>query len=170
MSMTLVYRFEAGITEIIPVGLVPEGIRLDAYFSGRVVEGTLSGATLRGIDYVILRADGVGVIDAHDVISTDTGQHVSLHAQGYITLPPELQLPPPEVMLSPEFQWPEVPLPLHGFVLARTGAQELAWMNHTALGFEGTVNIGLGELVVEARVMHPHSSPAASALVDYEDM
>ena len=163
--MTLVYRFEARTTELIPVGLVPEGIRLDAYFSGPVTEGVLSGATLRGIDYVLLRADGIGVIDAHDVISTGTGQHVSVHAQGYITPPPEVQMPPPEVMLSPEFQWPDVPLPMHGFVLARTGSEELAWMNRTALGFEGTVNVGTGEVLAEARALHPAAAEAAGLTV-----
>jgi hypothetical protein len=170
MSMTLVYRFEADVTEIVPVGLVPEGIRLDAFFSGPIVEGALSGASLRGIDYLLLRSDGVGVLDAHEVVTTNTGVHISLHAQGYITPPPEIQLPPPEVLLSSEFQWPDLPLPLHAFVLARTGARELAWMNSTALGAEGTVNMGTGQLVAEARVMHPHSSLGASALVDYEDM
>jgi hypothetical protein len=34
-----VYRFEADLTEVVPVVIVPEGIRLDAYFSGQVVEG-----------------------------------------------------------------------------------------------------------------------------------
>jgi hypothetical protein len=87
--MALVYRFEAALTEVILVGLVPEGIRLDACFSGRVVEGALSGATLRGIDYLLLRADGIGVSDAYEVISTDAGQNISADAQGYITPLPE---------------------------------------------------------------------------------
>jgi hypothetical protein len=53
-----VYRFEADITEAVPVGIVPEGIRLDSYYSGQVVEGLLSGTTLRGIDYLLLRSGG----------------------------------------------------------------------------------------------------------------
>jgi len=150
--MDLVYRYEADFTEVVPVGFVPEGIRLDVHSSGQVVEGSLSGATLRGIDYLLLRSDGVGVIDAHNVISTDSGQHVSDRAQGYIdTPPPELQMPPPEAMLLPDTQWPDFPLPMHGFALYRTGAEELAWMNRTALAFEGTVNVGTGKLIVEAR-------------------
>jgi hypothetical protein len=36
--------------------------------------------------------------------------------------PPEFELPPTEVLLSPEFQWPDVSLPFHGFALFRTGA------------------------------------------------
>ena len=155
--MSLLYRFEANLTEVVPVGLVPEGIRLDAYFSGQVIEGLLSGATLRGIDYLLLRSDGVGVLDAYQVISTDDDQHVSAHAQGYITPPPEVQLPPPDVILSPEFSWPDLPLPLHGFVLFRTGAEELAWMNRSALAFEGTANVGTGEIVNEIQASQVRS-------------
>lgn len=106
------------------------------------------------------------MIDAYEVVSTDSGQHVSAHAQGYITPPPEVQLPPPEVILSPEFQWPDVPLPLHGFVLYRTGAEELAWMNSSALAFEGTVNVGTGKLIIEARTQKSEAAeqPGSAAV------
>src|SRR5205814_2380607 len=120
---------------IVPIGLVPEGVRLDVSFQGSIVEGPLAGATLRGIDYLLLRADGVGIIDAYEVASTAAGQHLSLHAQGYLTPPAGMQFPPPDVLLSPDFKWPDVPLPMHGFVLGRTGAPELAWLNRTALAF-----------------------------------
>ena len=155
--MSLLYRFEANLTEVVPVGLVPEGIRPDAYFSGQVIEGLLCGATLRGIDYLLLRSDGVGVLDAYQVISTDDDQHVSAHAQGYITPPPEVQLPPPDVILSPEFSWPDLPLSLHGFVPFRTGAEELAWMNRSALAFEGTANVGTGKIVNEVQASQVRS-------------
>jgi hypothetical protein len=39
--MTLVYCFETDITEIVSVGLVPEGIRPDVFFSGHIVGGSL---------------------------------------------------------------------------------------------------------------------------------
>jgi len=150
--MGLVYLFEADVIEMVPVGLVPEGARFDVYFSGQLVEGPLSGATLRGIDYLLFRYDGIGVVNAHEIITTNADhQHVSIHAQGYITPFPEMQLPPPEELLSPEFRWPDVPLPAHGFVLYRTGAVDLAWMNRTTLAFGGTVNVGTRKLVIEVR-------------------
>ncbi len=105
---------------------------------------------MRGIDYLLMRSDGVSVIDAYEVISTGASNHISVHAQGYITPPPEMQMPPPEVILSPEFQWPDVPLPLHGFALYRTGVEDFGWMNRTAMAFEGTVNVGTGKLLIEA--------------------
>ena len=91
--MTLVYCFETDITEIVSVGLVPEGIRPDVFFSGHIVGGSLSDASLHGIDYFLLRSDGIGVLDAHEVVTSNTGVHISLHAQGYITPLPEIQLP-----------------------------------------------------------------------------
>ena len=146
--MDLVYRLDADLGKQIPIGLVPEGIRLDAPFSGTIVEGHFTGASLQGIDYLLLRADGVGVINAHEVITTPAGQSISVHAQGYITLPEGMPLPPPDVLLSPEFHWPDVALPLHGFALLRCGAPDLAWVNRTALAFTGSVNVGIGKLKV----------------------
>ena len=35
---------------MVPIGLMPEGVRFDAHFEGRVVEGELTGATVAGID------------------------------------------------------------------------------------------------------------------------
>ena len=157
--MKLAYRFEATLTEVVPIGLVPEGIRLDVFFKGSITDGPLGGATLRGIDYLLLRADGVGTIDAYEVVSTSDGQHLSLHAQGYIVPPAGMQLPAPPVLLSPDFQWPDVPLPLHGFVLARTGAREFEWLNRTALAFEGSVNVGTGQLLVTAQALVSETHP-----------
>ena len=169
--MDLVYRLEADVTELVPVGLVPEGIRFDAHFSGRVVKGPLSGVTVRGIDYLLLRSDGVSVLDAYTTISAETGQHVSVHAQGYTSPPPEMQLPPPEVILSPEFRWPDAPIPIHGFALYRTGAEDLAWMNRTALALEGTVNVGTGKLVLEAWTSRSEvrEQPGSPAVLEASD-
>jgi hypothetical protein len=61
--MDLLYRLEGQMTETVPIGLVPEGVRLDVYFEGRLTHGQLAGARVRGIDYLLLRADGVGVTD-----------------------------------------------------------------------------------------------------------
>lgn len=153
--MDLLYRFTADLTEVIPVGLVPEGIRLDAHFKGSIVEGLLIGAQLRGVDHLLLRNDGVGVIDVHEVVITTGGENVSVHAQGYIVPPEDMPVVPPEVILSPDFKWPDLPLPMHGFALCRTGAKRLSSLNRTALAFDGTVNVGTGKLNVSARALVP---------------
>src|SRR5687768_13256005 len=105
--MEPLYRFDAGLTEIVPVGLVPEGVRLDVHFEGTVTEGSLGGTRVRGVDYLLLRADGVGVIDALETITADDGRAISAHARGYIVPPPGVQMPPPDVLLDPDFRWPD---------------------------------------------------------------
>ena len=60
------YAFEAEMTRVVPIGLVPEGLRLNAYYQGRITEGPLTGDTVDGVDYFLLRRDGVGVLDVWD--------------------------------------------------------------------------------------------------------
>ncbi len=159
--MEPLYRFEGSLTETVPVGLVPEGIRLDVRFEAQVTAGVLVGARVRGIDYLLLRGDGVGVIDAYETIEAGDGRVVSAHAQGYIVPPEGVELPPPEVLLSPEFTWPDLPLPMHGFALYRTGASDLAHLNRIAASFHGHVNVGRGQIFVEAREPSVVSDPVA---------
>ncbi len=149
--MGLLYRFEAAVTNVVPIGLVSEGFRLDVYFEGPLAEGALEGAHVRGIDYVLLRADGVGVIDARQVITTGDGRAISAHARGYLLPPTDIQMPPPQALLDPDFRWPDAPLPTHGFMLYRTGAAGWEELNSTAAAFDGSVNVGAGVITVTAR-------------------
>jgi hypothetical protein len=153
------YRFEARFTELAPVGPVPDGLRLDAHFEGRVVEGELTGATIRGIDYLRFRPDGVGVLDVRELVVRN-GDSVEIQAGGYLITPPGFELPPPEVMLAPEFTWPEVELPLYGFATYSTAAQEWQELNRTVATFNGIANPGTGTLVVEAEALAPRGVTA----------
>jgi hypothetical protein len=156
------YRFEASLTETVPVGLVPEGVRLDAHFDGETTAGMLAGARVRGIDYLLLRGDGVGVIDVHLTLEAGEGRVVAAHAQGYMVAPAGVELPPPDVLLSPDFVWPDLPLPTHGFVLYRTGTSDLLHLNRTVASFQGHANPGRGQLVVEAHELIAASGPIAA--------
>ena len=150
--MAALYRFEARFTALVPIGPVPDGIRLDAHFEGRVVEGELAGATVRGIDYLRFRSDGVGVLDVREVLAQD-GQTVEVRAGGYLTPPAGFALPPTEVRAAPDFTWPEVDLPFHGFALFSTAAREWQQLNRTVATFNGVANPGASTLVVEAEAM-----------------
>ena len=152
--MDVLDRFEAQFTDIVPVGVVPEGLRLDVHFEGRVTEGRLAGATVRGIDYLRYRSDGVGVLDVREVLSLD-GRHVDVQAQGYIPAVAGQEFPPAEVMLAPDFQWPDAASPFHGFAMALTGAPEWQDLNSTLVAFEGSANPGTGQLLVEAWAFEP---------------
>jgi hypothetical protein len=161
--MEPLYRFEASLTETVPIGLVPEGVRLDVHFEGHATAGALAVARVRGINYLLLRADGIGVIDAYETHEAGAGRVVSVHAHGYIVPPAGVELPPPDALLSPDFVWPDLPLPLHGFALYQTGASDLTHLNRTVASFRGHVNVGRGQLVAEAHELLAADSPVAAA-------
>ena len=143
------YAFEADITEVVPIGLVPEGLRIDAHFQGTVVEGPLAGDTVTGIDHLQLRRDGVGVMDVRMVARSATGRTVSWYAGGYLT--PEGEMPPLEVVGDPGFVWPDLEIPMHGWATMRSPAPDLQPVNSTVYGFTGTNNVARGQLRVRGQ-------------------
>jgi hypothetical protein len=160
--MAFLYRFEARFTALVPIGPVPDGIRLDAHFEGRVREGALAGATVRGTDYLRFRSDGVGVLDVREVLARD-GQSVEVRAGGYLFPPAGFALPPADVLVAPDFTWPEVELPFHGFATFSTAAPAWQQLNHTVATFNGVANPGAGTLVVEAEALTP--APVSARVV-----
>ena len=148
--MELLYRFEAAL-DMVPIGLVPEGLRFDAHFEGTVVEGLLEGARVQGVDYLLLRADGVGVLDVHRTITTGDGRVISTRVYGYALPPAGVEMPPPAVLLDPDFRWPDAEFPIQGFELYRTGAAGWEELNSTAAAIEGSANPGTGELRITAQ-------------------
>jgi hypothetical protein len=143
------YAFEAGITEVVPIGLVPEGLRIDGHFQGTVTEGPLAGDTVTGIDYLLLRPDGVALMDVRMVARSAAGRTVSWYAGGYLT--PEGELPPLEVVGDPAFVWPDLEIPMHGWATMRSAAPDLRAVNSTVYGFTGTNNVARGQLRVRGR-------------------
>lgn len=143
------YSWEAQITKIVPVGLTPAGLRMDVHFSGHLNDGELAGAELNGIDYLLLRPDGVGVIDAREsIISSNNAGAVHARALGYIV--PPFPMPPLAALLEPDFSWPDVDLPMHGAVQLETGEANSA-LNRTVFSFTGTVNVASGKLGIQAQ-------------------
>lgn len=145
------YAFEASMTRVVPIGLVPEGLRLDANYAGTITEGPLSGAAVEGLDHFLVRPDGVGVIDARQVFSGGDGRTVASAVRGYVT--PPAGMPPLEEIADPAFVWPDVDLPMHGAVDLRTAVPEMRALNATVFGFTGTLNVARGELRVRAQTL-----------------
>lgn len=154
-SPELVYAFEAQFTSVVPVGLTLRGVRLDLPYVGEVVEGPLTGATVGGTDYLLLRGDGVGVMDVRAFMTTQEGDTVAVMAEGYVFMPEGAELPPPDVFLSPDFVWPDMDLTLRGFALYETGSASLEWFNRAALIIGGRANMGTGTLYVTAHAFYP---------------
>lgn len=134
------------------VGLVPEGIRLDSYSSGQFTEGLFAGATGDWIDYLLIRPDGVRVIDVRGYAQVPDGARVVWTMNGFFGEPS----PPPlevriEAMLDPEFEFPDVDFPIHGAAWFQTMAPEHAFVNHTVFGFTGTMNPFRGRMEITFR-------------------
>ena len=154
------YRFEAVFTNLAVVGFVPEGLRLNAHFEGRVTSGRLAGATLLGVDYLRFRTDGVGVLDVRELITRD-GNTVDVQVGGYLMPPAGFALPPAQVLLDPAFVWPEIELAVYGFAMFQTSVEEWSDLNRTVATFNGIANPGAGTLVVEADALVPQAVAVA---------
>lgn len=156
------YAFSAQVTRMSPVGLVAEGLRLDVGFAGSVTAGPLTGHRIEGVDYLLIRPDGIGVIDVRELITGPadapgaTEVVLAAHAQGYVV--PPFPMPPLADLLDPSFSWPDLGLPLHGSVRLQSAAPLLSDVNHTVFAFTGTVNMSSGTLLVSVRSIAAGSS------------
>lgn len=156
---SFLYRFEARL-DVLPVGRVPEGIRMVNSFDGRATAGEFEGARVWGIDHFLLRSDGVGIVDAPKTLSGD-GFHLFEHVRAY-SLPPEgLEMPPLEAVLDPGFEWPDVPFAIHGFSTFRAGTPELAHLNRRVARIDGWVDFTTGDLAVETSLVDHRREVAA---------
>ena len=158
----LLYRFEADL-QVTPVGLTPEGIRMTVEFDGVITAGMLEGARVWGIDPFLMRADGVGVIDAPKTIS-DGERTVYEYIRAYLTAPDGLEVPAPEVVLDSAFEWPEVFFPILGFSQFRAGHPDYAHLNGTQAAVEGSASFASGRLGIETRVLRHTGRAAPPAL------
>lgn len=148
----LIYRFEAKLAEMYPIGIFPEGIRFHNDFDGTIVAGPFTCGRIFGLDQFMLRRDGVGVIVAPEVI--DTGDtRVSLEVRGYVVPPDGLEMPPLEAMADPGFEFPDLDFRVVGSALIRTADPRYEKLNRTVAVLEGTVNLATGRLVVEATAL-----------------
>lgn len=147
---SLIYRFEASLGEMYPIGLFPEGIRFHNQFAGTVTDGPFAGARIFGLDPFLLRPDGIGVIDAPEVIEAGETR-VSVQVRGYVVPPEGLEMPPLDALLAPGFAFPDIPFRVTGAGVIRTSAPEFEALNRTVAVIEGTVSLATGVLSVEAR-------------------
>jgi hypothetical protein len=148
------YRFEARITAA-PVGIVPEGLRMTVEFDGHVTEGLWKGARVHGIDPLVIRSDGIGVIDAPKTISLE-GRSIFEHLRGFCAPPEGMNLPSLDAMLDPDFQWPETPFAIYGASTFATSDPELAHLNSALAHIRGQASFATGKLEVETRLLPTH--------------
>jgi len=132
--MQLDYRFQARFTDSVEIGPVGAGVRVDNYFDGRMTEGELTGARVRGVDQVTIRADGSVELDIRETIETERGA-ISADVRGYA-------VPHPEAAHLHAIK---------GYALFRTAVSDYAAYNDAVVAIEGTVDMATGEIDVEGR-------------------
>jgi hypothetical protein len=147
----LLYRFAAQLS-FAPLGIVPEGLRMANSFEGTVTDGILEGGRVWGVDHLLVRRDGVAVIDAQKAISLGD-RHVYEHVHGYCLPPEGMDVPPLEVMVAPGFNWPDIEFPIIGASTFRSALPELAYLNRSVAGISGAANFATGFLTIETRLL-----------------
>jgi hypothetical protein len=134
--MNLDYRFEGQLTDTVEIGPVSSGIRLDNYFDGRMTEGELTGARVRGIDQIRIRDDGSVVLDIRETIETDRGA-ISADVRGYA-------IPDPDAPHVHE---------IRGFALFDTAVPEYSAYNTAVVAIHGTFDMVTRELEITGRAI-----------------
>lgn len=150
----LISRLQGRFDDMILFGPVPDGIRMDGHFSSPITAGALAGAQLTGVDYFRVRFDGVGVVDAREVIALD-GRLVSVEVKGYILPPEGLPRPSAEQVMAPDFACPDLPFEIRAFAWFQTAAPALAYLNTAVVSHTGSVNLARGTVTVDARRVTP---------------
>jgi hypothetical protein len=139
------YAFEAQFTSIVPIGLTPLGLRVDLDYTGTMTEGPLTGATISGTDYFLLRPDGIGEVNVRERIIQAGRVVASLRFLGYVV--PPIPMPELAVLLSPDFTWPDLDLPMHGAAFFEATSEKMPGAMATVYGAsDGAVNLAAGTL------------------------
>lgn len=136
IAMQLDYRFQARIFDSVEIGPVEGGVRVDNYFDGEMIEGELTGARVRGVDQIRIRADGSVVLDIRETIETERGS-ISADVRGY-ALPAGGDL-----------------FELSGFALFDTAVADFAAYRTAVVAISGTVDMATGTIDVRGRALEP---------------
>lgn len=143
MSGELVYEYTLQVSEVVEyrtsadalfsgqVSPPLEGARVDFYLEGFVLGPKVKG-TVRGVDYLYIRADARAELHIHAEITTEDGKKVALAADG---------------IAVPE-QGSSV-LHLRESVTLLTNHPELSWVNALQLWASGTVDVSNGQVHVK---------------------
>jgi hypothetical protein len=133
--MNLDYRFEARLTETVELGHTGGGMRFENYFDGRMTDGELAGARVRGIDRIRIRDDdGSVVLDIRETIETGLGA-ISADVRGYA-------IPDPDAPHLHE---------IRGFALFDTAVPEYAAYNTAVVAIHGRIDMVTREFTVTGR-------------------
>ena len=129
-DFTGVTEFGASMADILSGQAPPphEGARFDVAFEGPITGPKLEG-TIKGVDYLNIRADGRVVLHIHGEITTNDGQKIALFADGVAT--PEEGSPVVQIRVN--------------YTLT-TSSPAYAWVNSLQAWGIGTVDTAQGQV------------------------
>jgi hypothetical protein len=143
----LLYEYAPRVTQVIEYGtpadvalsgqtaIPSSGIRLDLHLEGPVTGSSLNG-TVKGVDYLYVRADGRAELHIHAAITTESGKKVALAADGVAIRQGE----------SAVFD-------LRENVTLLSSHPEFSWLNGVQIWASGTVDMSSGQVQVSAYVV-----------------
>ena len=127
-SLQHAFDVDATVAAPIEVGDVPQGgRRMIPILSGRVAGPRLSGQLLAGgVDYQLIRSDGLAEIHARYIIETDRGERVYVENTG-------IRRGPPEAMARLRRGEPVDPAVIYFRTVPRfeTASAELDWLHRS---------------------------------------
>jgi hypothetical protein len=139
----LIYEYTLQFTQVVEYGasanavfsgqMQPpaEGARFDVHFEGPITGPKLKG-TIKGVDYLHIRADGRCQLNIRAEIATEDGKKIALAADG-VAIPEEG---------SSVFQ-------LRENVTLTTNHPEYSWLNPIQVWAPGTVDVSKGEIRIK---------------------
>lgn len=146
MPGELIYEYTLQITQVVEYGASadavfsgqtppPEGARFDLYLEGQVAGPKLKG-TVKGVDYLVFRADGRAELHIHAEIATEDEKKIALFADG-VAIPQQG---------SPVFQ-------LRENVTLTSNHPELLWVNPIQIWASGMVDVSKGRVQIRAHTL-----------------
>ena len=115
------------ITDVVIIP-VPEGTRVNAEFNG-ILRGPKINGSVKGIDYVLFRKDGTGILHVHGVVTTEEGELIYIEGSGFVT-------PTDQERRSD----------MKETVTCQTTSKKYTWLNTTLVASEGYSNTRIGEV------------------------
>jgi hypothetical protein len=127
MQGELLYEMKLKLSPGVTIGPVPEGTRIDFPFAGAISGPNVKGK-FEGVDYALIRPDGVTRLHIHGVVITDGGDLISIEASGLVTATPDGRFALKEA------------------ITYHTASKELAWLNSTQGAADGFIDMNTSEL------------------------
>lgn len=117
------------------LGETPDGLRVNFYAEGGLVRGAISGRVLRNsADYMVIRRDGMGLIDIRATLETDDGARLLVHEVGLVDFGESGY----QHLLSGDYE--ETPR-LQTYMRVLTESADYAWVNRVSFLVIGEANM-----------------------------